>query len=499
VLTELDRQQEEYTRVYRELLNVSAGYRNLPRQDFTAADLEGLRSSLGPKQVLLVYHVGRRQSHLLLLGDPSGPGEAFRLGVPSDLAAGITRPNSLVQADVLARTRGKFNVRREKQPEPHAAEKQPPVVPLGRDVLCALVENYLEHIAHPGFLPTLGLQFQAKPGLLPLPPQRSDLLGEILLPESARQRIKALRPECVVIVPDGALHKLPFEALLLPAGRSSSYVLDELPPLAYAPSVAILALLAERRTAAPNGLTSLLTVADPAYPQAQKVTDQGAKADGLALPDIPYVPGSTLSKLPGPLPLLPSAKGESESLERLFAPDQVKALRGPKATKESLLKELSGRNVVHIAAHGIAHTHFRNLFGGLALTPDQGPPKDDGFLALHEIYALPLRECELAVLSACVTNVGPQMPLEAGVTLSGGFLAAGARHVVASHWGVDDEATAELMKAFFVKVMGATKDDRRGIYARALQEARRQVRARRDLGWTAPYYWAPFVLIGPAD
>jgi hypothetical protein len=34
-------------------------------------------------------------------------------------------------------------------------------------------------------------------------------------------------------------------------------------------------------------------------------------------------------------------------------------------------------------------------------------PEDDGFLSLHEIYALKLDQCELAVLSAYVTNVGP--------------------------------------------------------------------------------------------
>src|SRR5438105_2071009 len=79
--------------------------------------------------------------------------------------------------------------------------------------------------------------------------------------------------------------------------------------------------------------------------------------------------------------------------------------------------------------------------------------------------------CELSVLSACVTNVGPQPPLEAGVTLAGGFLAAGARRVVASHWGVDDESTAELMATFFQKVRADAKAGRPVAYAQALQQA----------------------------
>ncbi|HYT87403.1 MAG TPA: CHAT domain-containing protein [Gemmataceae bacterium] len=80
--------------------------------------------------------------------------------------------------------------------------------------------------------------------------------------------------------------------------------------------------------------------------------------------------------------------------------------------------------------------------------------------------------------------------------LAGGFLAAGARRVVASHWGVDDESTAELMAAFFREVT-ATTPSHPVAYAPALQQARRLIRAR--AGWSAPYFWAPFVLVGPAD
>jgi CHAT domain-containing protein len=67
--------------------------------------------------------------------------------------------------------------------------------------------------------------------------------------------------------------------------------------------------------------------------------------------------------------------------------------------------------------------------------------------------------------------------------------------VVASHWGVDDESTADLMEAFFQGVTAA-RPGSPAAYARALRHARQRVR---DRGRAAPFYWAPFVLLGPGE
>ncbi len=476
LLTDLDAAQRDYSEAYREILNASPVYRNLAGQEFTAATLRRLRDrALGPKKLLLVYHVGRRESHLLLLGDRSA--EAFALTVPAAVAERAAPPAPPLLADVLGRTRGirlKAELGQPDLPPPAAAAA---AVPLGQDVLRALVGHYLQQVSDPTFRPTRGLRLQPRGATRPLPAQRPELLADVVLPAAARVRIRELAPECLIVVPDGALHKLPFEALLLKAGERPVYALDELPPLVYAPSVAVLARLADQPPAAPAGLRSLLTVADPAYPRAAKGGPQGLWDQFLPLPH---------------------TREESVRISRCFDPAQVLALRGDRATEKALAEGLAGRHVVHIAAHGITDDRFGNLFGALVLTPSAGraAPGDDGFLELHEIQTLPLDRCELAVLSACNTNVGPQRALEAGVTLVVPFLAAGARRVVASHWSVDDESTAELMARFFREVT-AVNAGRPAAYARALRDARRQVRAR--AGWSVPYFWAPFVLVGPPD
>jgi CHAT domain-containing protein/tetratricopeptide (TPR) repeat protein len=468
---ELDQAEQEYTKVRRQILDASRPvYRSLAEQDFSRT-LGTLRAqALGPKVLLLVYHVGPKQSYLLMLGGRSGTPKAFPLTVPAGLAGSVAPPEPLPL--VAAPPGGRGLRRKPAQPQPKMPpplREEEPTAPLNRSVLRALVESYLQQVWDPTFQPTRGLRLHSSDPKRKVPDQRPELLADVLLPPEAREHIRKEDPQCLVVVPDGALHRLPFEALVLKSGANRVYALDELPPIAYAPSVAILALLVERQVPPGDGQPSLLTVGNPAYPKGGRFH-----------------------------PLNYSAT-ESQRIKDLFAGWPVVALQQHRATKEEVVANLLGRRIVHIAAHGLAEDRSDNKFGALALTPPPGEEAlaDASFLSLHEIYNLPLRDCELAVLSACDTNVGPPEPLEAGVTLASAFLAAGAHRVVASHWEVHDESTADLMVAFFREVTAAARQRKQVSYPLALQKARRQVRAQAK--WSAPCYWSPFVLVGPPD
>jgi len=303
-----------------------------------------------------------------------------------------------------------------------------------------------------------------------------------VLPAALRDRIRAAGATRVVVIPDGPLHKLPFECLLVSGAGGPRYVLDELPALCYAPSPAVLAVVMGRpRSAA--GPPTLLTVGDPAYPL-----------------DAPDATGAVAKRSVGhgALPRLPYTAVESRRIREAFPADRVTAFEGDAATEANVVAALPGKRFVHLAAHGFADDSFGNLFAAVALTPPppgRETPENDGFLSLHEIHRLRLAGCELTVLSACVTNVGPQRPLEAGVTLAGAFLCAGSRGVMASCWSVDDRATAELMGTFFAGVNPS--GGKPASHADALKAARLAVRAKP--GWEAPFFWAPFVFVGPPD
>jgi CHAT domain-containing protein len=153
-----------------------------------------------------------------------------------------------------------------------------------------------------------------------------------------------------------------------------------------------------------------------------------------------------------------------------------------------------------IAQNLRAHFQRDNLYGALLLTP--GPTADqtdnDGLLQLREIYTLDLSRCQLAVLSACETNVGPERPLEAGMSMARAFIEQGAKRVVCSQWSVDEVATAELIKAFFDQFRTARAAGQPDDYAESLTAAKKTLRE--DPRWKAkPGYWSALVLVGAAE
>ena len=112
-----------------------------------------------------------------------------------------------------------------------------------------------------------------------------------------------------------------------------------------------------------------------------------------------------------------------------------------------------------------------------------------GLLLSPEVYQLRLPNTELVVLSACETGQGKLLAGEGVVGLTSGFMYAGARRVVVSHWSVSDVATAELMKRFYQKLF------KNGLApAAALRAA--QLEMRQIPKWSSPYYWAAFELQG---
>jgi CHAT domain-containing protein len=180
---------------------------------------------------------------------------------------------------------------------------------------------------------------------------------------------------------------------------------------------------------------------------------------------------------------------EAEAIAALVPKEKaLKALDFEASRERATRADLNEYRLVHFATHGVINSQHPELSGVVLSLFDRAGNPQDGFLRLHDIYNLKLN-ADLVTLSACRTALGKEVRGEGLISLTRGFMYAGAARVVASLWDIRDEATAEMMKRFY---QGMLRDKLRP--AAALRAA--QVSMLREKRWEAPYYWAGFVLQG---
>ncbi|MBL1199430.1 MAG: CHAT domain-containing protein [Nostoc sp. GBBB01] len=317
-----------------------------------------------------------------------------------------------------------------------------------------------------------------------------DTLSQIILAPVAPQ----LENKRLVVVSDGALQYVPFAALTKPNSQKNSkyeplLINHEIITLPSASTVAI--LRNEHKQRKPVAKT-LIVLADPIF----SLDDERLQSKIQTSP--PAITEPNLNTLA----LNRAAKDSEVNFERLkftrHEAEQILALVPANKAKSAfdftasrntaISKDLSQYNIIHFATHGILNSKHPELSGiVLSLFDDKGMPQN-GFLRLHDVFNLNLK-AELVVLSACKTGLGEEVRGEGLVGLTRGFMYAGSPRVVVSLWSVDDQATSELMKAFYQKML------QQGLKpAAALRTA--QLEIWRTKRYAAPYYWAAFTLQG---
>jgi CHAT domain-containing protein/Tfp pilus assembly protein PilF len=296
---------------------------------------------------------------------------------------------------------------------------------------------------------------------------------------------EAARSQRLAIVPDAALHVLPFGAL--PAPESGGPLLDRL-EIAYLPSATTLALQRQRLAQRPPAARWAAVLADPVFTADDPRLAGPSAAGPRASPHGPARGAPEEAPLAA-LERLPATQREAEAIVALAPAGQVWTALDLAASREAALSgKLRGSRVVHFATHGLADTRNPERSGLVLSLVDAAGRPQEGFLSLSDIYELDLG-ADLVVLSGCRTALGKEVRGEGIMGLTRGFLYAGVPRVVASLWKVQDRTTAELMNRFY----RALWQDRLPPAA-ALREAQRSLR--RDPRYRDPYSWAGFVLQG---
>lgn len=280
-------------------------------------------------------------------------------------------------------------------------------------------------------------------------------------------------PRKLVLVPDGRLNDLAFDTLADPSGR---YVLES-HVVAVTPSATVFDMLR-----AEGDSQATYTFLGVGYDKGPTVAS--------ALPDRIQRDVRGIFGLDNPrLSPLPYSREEVESAAQFMGPGSI-VLLGSRATKENVVAEpLVDFKILHFAVHGVADEHNPDRS---ALVFREGTrPNDDGLLQVRDIRRLSL-DADLVTLSACDTGVGKIEGEEGVDSLTGAFLMAGARNVLASLWSVNDRWTATLMDKFYHNLTNGTD------VSGALNQAKRDIL--NQYGATVPpRYWAGFVLIGEGD
>jgi tetratricopeptide (TPR) repeat protein len=236
----------------------------------------------------------------------------------------------------------------------------------------------------------------------------------------------------LVIVPHGALHRVPFAALY-----DGQRFLVERFEIVLAPSASAVSFC--RRPLA-SGVRRAVVVAH---------SDDGA---------------------------LPGVLGEAQRVASLF---NAECLLESQATRAHLVERAARAGLIHLATHGHARLDAPAL-SYLRLA--------DGHLTTIDCFELEL-DCALVTLSACESGRAVVVPGDEPVGLPRALLYAGARSVLQTLWRVDDETTARLMDTFYTALRAGQG---RGSALRAAQLSLLQgPGSQRN-----PFFWAPLVLVG---
>ena len=231
----------------------------------------------------------------------------------------------------------------------------------------------------------------------------------------------------LVIIGDGPLQHLPFDAVRLRDGR---YVVDRF-AVSLAPSAAVVADL-HGRPRRDRGAPRILAFGDPRF--ANEFSPNGGSAADV------YRDAFSMN---GGLPRLRASAEEARLVARF---GQQSELRLRERASESYLKHaaLDSFAIVHLATHALVDERSVARTA-LAVAAGEG---DDGFVGPGELSALRL-DAGLVVLSACRTARGVAVRGEGVQGLTAPLLAAGARSVLATQWRIRDADAVQFIDDFY--------------------------------------------------
>src|SRR5258706_8572595 len=313
----------------------------------------------------------------------------------------------------------------------------------------------------------------------------------------------------LLVIADGALNYVPFEALVKTtdgADYSSLSYLIKTNEIVYAPSGSVVAAIRQQRGSSPTvregsrAGKNILLIADPVFNsndprlKGNSAAQPSGEARGLGLGLESAINDVTDSSAPAvglQLERLNGARTEAEEIAKTARTGggQADLWMDLNASEDNVHnRDMNNYRVIHIATHGLLDAQ-RPQFTGVVLSL-VGNKSNDGFLRTDEIFNLRMNPA-LVMLSACETGLGKEKRGEGVIGLTRAFMYAGAPTIGVTLWSVADKSTADLMTDVYKRFLGSGGTTSASSAMRNAQLS--MISAKK---YSAPFYWAPFVLVG---
>ncbi|MBC7775933.1 MAG: CHAT domain-containing protein [Phycisphaerae bacterium] len=275
----------------------------------------------------------------------------------------------------------------------------------------------------------------------------------------------------IIVISDGVLAYIPFEALLTAPPPADStrfheykyWILDH--DISYCYSATLLREMCERKhkVKPPNGFLGMApTFAGNTTPILSSNVDFAGRFGHDSL---------TFNVV------------EVDSIQHIWG-GQI--FTGLDATEKCFADTAWAYRIIHTSLHGEANDRSGDYsFLAFYETPDS---IENEWLYVREVYNLTLN-ADLVTLSACQTGLGELRRGEGIIGLTRAFTYAGAKSIVNTLWSVDDERTMQLMIQFYHNLKTGQQKDV------ALGNAKRDF-IRKGGFWAHPVFWAGFIGIG---
>jgi CHAT domain-containing protein/Tfp pilus assembly protein PilF len=304
----------------------------------------------------------------------------------------------------------------------------------------------------------------------------------------------------IVIIPDGALAFLPFDALR--QSIDAPYLCEQF-TISLNPSVSVMLMVNKRKVRARR--KAFLAFGGAVYSTGggeRRGKHRIAQNKGVTLKSKEYFVGEGTKGRPiyyRNLGLqwdnIPGTLEEVNEIDKsVYKRKKTRVIRGA-AVSESKIKELSKHDElmryksIHFACHGYYDPDMPS-YSAVVLSEVSGSVKstEDGYLSVPEVVLLKL-QADIVNLSACETGLGRIVQGDGIIGLARAFQEAGSNRVGVTLWEVADEPTKNFMIGVYRRAVRGKMS-----FGDAVSETKREfIRSR---AFNDPYFWSAFVLYG---